>query len=140
MKVMLILAVVSSVANRLLEMGCYEISLGDTTGRGTPQTVASMLDHVLKNIPATKLAGHYHDTNQRALENIEVSLERGIRRFDSSIGGIGGCPYAPGARGNVATTDVVNLLKSKNFDTGIDQEKLTQALDFVQSLFIKNDS
>ena len=92
---------VANVAKQLLDMGCYEISLGDTTGKGTPLTIATMLDCVTQLIPPSKLAGHFHDTNQRALENIDVSLEKGIRRFDSSIGGIGGCPYAPGAQGNV---------------------------------------
>lgn len=129
---------VSRIAVQLLDMGCYEISLGDTTGKGTPGTVAAMLDHVMERIPAGRLAGHYHDTNHRALENIEVSLEKGIRRFDSSIGGIGGCPYAPGARGNVATSDVVNLLNSKKMETGIDDSKLAKALDFVQSIFGKS--
>lgn len=131
-------AAVSSVAARLLEMGCYEISLGDTTGKGTPQSVAMMLDDVLQHIPASKLAGHYHDTNRRALENIEVSLEKGLKRFDSSIGGIGGCPYAPGARGNVATSELVQFLNEKNIYTGIDQQKLDMALQFVKSLFEKN--
>ena len=129
---------VSRIAERLLDMGCYEISLGDTTGKGTPESVAVMLDHVLERIPSTRLAGHYHDTNRHALENIEVSLAKGIRRFDSSIGGIGGCPYAPGARGNVATSDVVDLLGKKNIESGIDTQCLDRALEFVQTLFEKS--
>jgi len=129
---------VAAVAEQLLDMGCYEISLGDTTGKGTPETIATMLDCVVQSIPISKLAGHYHDTNQRALENIEVSLDKGLRRFDSSIGGIGGCPYAPGARGNVATSEVVQFLNDKNFHTGIDQQKLDKALQFVNSLFEKS--
>lgn len=131
---------VSGLASRLLAMGCYEISLGDTTGKGTPETIASMLDCVTQAVPVTQLAGHYHDTNHRALENIEVSLEKGLRRFDSSIGGIGGCPYAPGARGNVATSDVVEYLNDKHFHTGIDMQNLTRALEFVQTLFRKISS
>ena len=126
---------VARVARALLDMGCYEVSLGDTTGKGTPETITKMLDCVMQDISASKLAGHYHDTNNRALENIEVSLEAGIRRFDSSIGGIGGCPYAPGAQGNVATSDVVKLLHHKNIETGIDENKLSQAYDFVRALF-----
>ena len=126
---------VSQVANKLLEMGCYEISLGDTTGQGTPQSVATMLDCVMQSIPANRLAGHYHDTNHRALENIELSLDKGLRRFDSSIGGIGGCPYAPGAQGNVATSDVLALIKRKNLQSTIDEGKLNKALEFVEMLF-----
>ena len=93
------------------------------------------LSQVLDHIPAEKLAGHYHDTNHHAIENIEVSLEKGIKRFDSSIGGIGGCPYAPGAKGNVATSDVVNLLNAKHIECGIDEHKLNKALAFVRTLF-----
>ena len=126
---------VVKVARQLLDMGCYEISLGDTTGKGTPKSISAMLDCVTQQIMPDRLAGHYHDTNKRALENIDVSLEKGIRRFDSSIGGIGGCPYAPGARGNVATSQVVEFLNNKNLDTGIDQDKLNRALQFVRTLF-----
>ncbi len=131
---------VCSVATRLLDMGCYEISLGDTTGNGTPQSIGTMLDCVIEHISVDKLAGHYHDTNHRTLENIDISLEKGLRRFDSSIGGIGGCPYAPGARGNVATSDVVRFLHDKNISTGIDLDKLSLALQFVHSLFEQNSA
>jgi hydroxymethylglutaryl-CoA lyase len=95
----------------LYELGCYEISLGDTIGAGTPETIGRMLDAVLDVVPAEKVAGHYHDTKGRALENIEVSLEKGLRTFDSTIGGLGGCPYAPGAKGNVATEAVAELMQ-----------------------------
>ena len=88
---------VARVAKALIEMGCYEVSLGDTIGAGTPETVAKMLDAVLAEAPADRLAGHYHDTKGRALENIAVSIEKGLRTFDSSVGGLGGCPFAPGA-------------------------------------------
>ena len=119
------------VAEKLINLGCYEISLGDTTGKGTPQSIGQMLDTVLDIIPLEKLAGHYHDTNGRALENIELSLDLGLRRFDSAIGGLGGCPYAPGAKGNVDTAKVVQLMKHKGFTTGIDESSLNQAAQFV---------
>ena len=126
--------IVANVAEKLFALGCYEVSLGDTTGKGTPYTIGVMLDNVLKIAAPNKFAGHYHDTNHRALENIEVSLEKGIRRFDSAIGGLGGCPYAPGAKGNVDTSEVVKLLKQKGFYTGIDEDRLNLALAFVKSL------
>ena len=129
---------VVSVARALFELGCYEVSLGDTTGKGVPQTIAAMLDAVLEIEEPEKYAGHYHDTNHRALENIEVSLEKGIRRFDSVVAGLGGCPYAPGAKGNVSTSEVVRLLEKKGFHTGIDQEKLKKADEFVRGLVINN--
>ncbi len=125
---------VAEVAAQLYELGCYEISLGDTIGAGTPETIAAMLDTVLTAVPADKLAGHYHDTKGRALENIEVSLEKGLRTFDSAVGGLGGCPYAPGAKGNVATEAVVGLMNEKGFETGINPDALSIASDFARSL------
>lgn len=127
-------AAVADVARALLEMGCREISLGDTIGAATPDSISAMLDAVLPEVPADKLAGHYHDTKGRALDNIAVSLDRGIRTFDSSIGGLGGCPYAPGAKGNVATEAVVALLHQRGFETGIDTDRLTAVSLFAQSL------
>lgn len=127
-------AEVARVAGIMYRLGCYEISLGDTIGAGTPETIARMLDAVLNEVPADKLAGHYHDTKGRALENIEVSLEKGLRTFDAAVGGLGGCPYAPGAKGNVATEAVASLLTSKGFETGIDMEKLTSVAAFARSL------
>lgn len=123
-----------SIARELLDLGCYEISLGDTIGKGTPNTIASMLDEILTVIPANKLAGHYHDTGGQALENIDVSLERGIRTFDAAVGGLGGCPYAPGAKGNVATGAVLQLLGERGFETAIDPERLRNAEQFVQTI------
>lgn len=123
---------VARVAARLIEMGCYEVSLGDTVGKGTPETVSAMLDVVLESIQANRLAGHFHDTNHRALDNVEASLDKGLRRFDSAIGGLGGCPYAPGAKGNVATEAVVALLHGKGYETGIDEARLAKALIFVR--------
>ena len=125
---------VAWVAEQLSAMGCYEISLGDTIGAGTPQTVSAMLDAVLAAIPAERLAGHYHDTKGRALDNIAVSLEKGLRVFDSSVGGLGGCPYAPGAKGNVATESVVAMLHEKGFQTGIDLERLRQVAETARAL------
>lgn len=126
--------VTAQVAQVLLEAGCYEISLGDTIGAGTPDTIAAMLDAVLEEMPADKLAGHYHDTNGRALDNILVSVERGVRVFDSSVGGLGGCPYAPGAKGNVATEGVVETVETAGFSTGIDRAKLSEVAAFAKSL------
>lgn len=111
---------VARVVHALLDLGCYEVSLGDTIGAGTPETVGRMLDAVLAVVPAPRLAGHFHDTGGRALDNIATSLDRGLRVFDSAIGGLGGCPYAPGASGNVATEAVVEMLHARGYETGID--------------------
>jgi hydroxymethylglutaryl-CoA lyase len=122
---------VRAVAEGLMNAGCYQVSLGDTIGAGTPETIAAMLHAVLRAIPATRLAGHYHDTGNRALLNVEASLSLGLRTFDSAVGGLGGCPYAPGAKGNVATGALVDLLQAKGFETGIDREKLAAAEAFM---------
>lgn len=118
---------VADVAKALFEMGCYEISLGDTIGKAQPSAIAAMLDAVCEFVPVEKLAGHYHDTANRALANIEISLEKGLRTFDSAIGGLGGCPYAPGAKGNVETLAVFDRLTELGFETGIDRDQLTKA-------------
>ncbi len=125
---------VADVAKKLVDIGCYEISLGDTIGAGTPETIAAMLEAVLKVVPGAKLAGHFHDTHGRALDNIAVCLDRGLRVFDSSVGGLGGCPFAPGAKGNVDTGAVARLLESRGFNTGLDVTKLDAAARFAQSL------
>ena len=125
---------VAWMAEQLLSAGCYEISLGDTIGRATPEKIEVMLDAVLTVVSAQKLAGHYHDTAGRALSNIEVSLEKGLRTFDTSVGGLGGCPYAPGAAGNIATGAVVEMLQKFGFQTGIDLAKLKEAEKFALSL------
>ena len=122
------------VARLLADLGCYEISLGDTIGRGTPEAVDAMLTAALREIDAKKLAGHFHDTSGRALENIAVALERGIRVFDASAGGLGGCPYAPGAAGNVDTLAVNAFLDARGFATGLDSDKLERAAAFALSL------
>ncbi|MGF6159821.1 hydroxymethylglutaryl-CoA lyase [Ensifer sp. KUDG1] len=122
------------VAGLLDDLGCYEISLGDTIGRGTPEAVDAMLAAVLERIPANRLAGHFHDTSGRALENIAVALDRGLRVFDASAGGLGGCPYAPGAAGNVDTLAVNAFVTAKGFSTGLDVAKLEQAAAFARTL------
>lgn len=124
----------ASVARVLYAAGCYEISLGDTIGQGTPESIFAMLDAVLEEVPAEALAGHYHDTNGRALESIEVSLARGVRVFDAAIGGLGGCPYAPGAKGNVATEKAAARLAELGFETGLDAEKLAEVAAYAMGL------
>ncbi|MGB1066501.1 MAG: hydroxymethylglutaryl-CoA lyase [Paracoccaceae bacterium] len=122
------------VARALFDMGCYEISLGDTIGQATPERLDKTLQAVLDSVPASALAGHYHDTNQRALENIALSLGHGIRVFDAAIGGLGGCPYAPGAKGNVATEAVAALMQAQGFETGLDLIKLEKAARMAKGL------
>jgi hydroxymethylglutaryl-CoA lyase len=125
---------VVSVAWQLRALGCYEISLGDTIGRGTPEAVDRMLAEVLGELPVAALAGHFHDTSGRALDNIAVALERGLRVFDASAGGLGGCPFAPGAKGNVDTVAVHDYLTGRGYVTGLDEEKLARAAAFARSL------
>ena len=115
---------VAEVAQALFEMGCYEISLGDTIGAGTPEKTKAMLEAVVKRVPMKKVAGHFHDTYGMAIANIYAAMQLGVSVFDSSVGGLGGCPYAKGASGNVATEDVVWLLKGLGIDTGIDLDAL----------------
>lgn len=124
----------ANVGGQLMELGCYEVSLGDTIGRGTPEAVDRMLTAVLARVPAARLAGHFHDTSGRALDNIGVALDRGIRVFDASVGGLGGCPYAPGAKGNVETLLVDQYLKARGFETGLSEDALARAADFARSL------
>lgn len=118
---------VARVAQALMEMGCYEVSLGDTIGQGTPESIGAMLEAVTQVVPADRLAGHYHDTAGRALDNIEVSLDMGVRVFDAAVGGLGGCPYAPGAAGNVATEAVHARLIGLGYDTGLKADVLETA-------------
>ncbi|SEK35688.1 hydroxymethylglutaryl-CoA lyase [Roseovarius azorensis] len=127
-------AQVARVAARLWEMGCYEISLGDTIGRGTPEAVDAMLSAVGEVVPGDHLAGHFHDTSGRALENIEVALARGLRVFDAAVGGLGGCPYAPGAAGNVATEAVHDRLMGLGYETGLDRDVLDRAAQMARAM------
>ncbi|ANQ24366.1 hydroxymethylglutaryl-CoA lyase [Vibrio natriegens] len=118
---------VRNVATNLIDMGCYEVSLGDTIGTGTPNRVEAMLQSVLKNIPSQKLAVHFHDTWGQALANIYQAFMMGIETVDSSVAGLGGCPYAHGASGNVATEDVLYLCRGLGIETGVDLELLAKA-------------
>lgn len=122
---------VARVARKLVDMGCYEISLGDTIGSGTPLATQRMLQAVAVEIPVGKLAGHYHDTYSMALPNILASLEMGVRVFDASVGGLGGCPYAVGASGNVATEDVVWMLQGMGINTGVDLDLLVDTSQWI---------
>lgn len=122
---------VADVAAKMLEMGCYEISLGDTIGTGTPVKTAQMLEAVLSKVPADKLAVHFHDTYGQALVNIYVALTLGVRVIDSALAGLGGCPYAKGASGNVATEDVLYMLNGMHIETGVDMFSLLKASAFI---------
>ncbi|CAG0932037.1 hydroxymethylglutaryl-CoA lyase [Rhodocyclaceae bacterium] len=126
-------AAVAEVVARLAEMGCYEVSLGDTIGVGTPASVTRMLDEVALLLPVERLAGHYHDTYGMALANIYASLEMGVAVFDASVAGLGGCPYAAGASGNVATEDVVYLMNGLGIETGVDLDRLVDAGAFISA-------
>lgn len=115
------------LARQLVELGCYEVSLGDTIGVGTPRQTKELLKLVLAEVPAEKIAMHMHDTRGQALANVLVGLDLGIRTFDSAIAGLGGCPYAPGASGNLATEDLVYMLDHMGVRTGVDPERLFEA-------------
>ncbi|MGR3758779.1 hydroxymethylglutaryl-CoA lyase [Roseobacteraceae bacterium NS-SX3] len=125
---------VAEVADRLFSLGCYEISLGDTIGKGTPDSIARMLLAVRERVPVTRLAGHYHDTGGRALDNIDASLALGVRVFDAAAGGLGGCPYAPGAAGNVATEAVQAHLVRLGYETGLDAAVLEEAAGMARAM------
>jgi hydroxymethylglutaryl-CoA lyase len=122
---------VADLAGRLYRMGCYEVSLGDTIGVGTPKKIQAVIEAVARKVPIARIGGHYHDTYGQALANIYASLELGVKTFDSSVAGLGGCPYAKGATGNVATEDVIYLLDGLGIDTGVDLEKLYRAGEFI---------
>ena len=125
---------VARVAATLRNIGCYEISLGDTIGQGRPETVDAMLAAVLEEVAPEELAGHFHDTAGRALANIEVSLARGLRVFDAAVGGLGGCPYAPGAEGNVATEAVAARVAELGYETGLDMDVLAEAAKMARAM------
>lgn len=125
---------VAELADILFSHGCYEISLGDTIGQGTPDSIARMLMAVRERVPVSRLAGHYHDTAGRAVANIDASLALGVRVFDAAVGGLGGCPYAPGASGNVATEVVAEHLQRLGYETGLDLGVIQQAADMARSM------
>jgi len=122
---------VADVAMHLYEMGCYEISLGDTIGVGTPGKTKTMIEAVAERVPVEKIAGHFHDTYGQALANIYAALECGVAVIDSSVAGLGGCPYARGASGNVASEDVLYMLNELGITTSIDLGKLVNAGQFI---------
>jgi len=125
---------VAYLTEKLLVLGCYSVSLGDTLGKATPSTTRAALDAALSVARADQLAGHFHDTNGQALSNIAVCVDAGIRVFDAAVGGLGGCPYAPGAKGNVATEAVVTWLESEGLSTGIDLNELNRIAVFAKTL------
>lgn len=122
---------VLEVTARLLDLGCYEVSVGDTIGVGTPLHVQGVIGVLLQAIPAAKLAMHFHDTRGTALANTLAALEMGITTYDASAGGLGGCPYAPGASGNMATEDLVYMLDSMGIQTGVDMKRLVKASSII---------
>jgi hydroxymethylglutaryl-CoA lyase len=127
-------ASVARVVAALRDMGCYEVSLGDTIGRATPDGIDAMLTAVLQEMPAGQLAGHYHDTSGRACDNVEASLMHGLRVFDAAVGGLGGCPYAPGAAGNVATEAVAERLSTLGYDHGLDMDMVAKAAELARRM------
>jgi hydroxymethylglutaryl-CoA lyase len=124
-------AAVAEVAAALFQMGCHEISLGDTIGVGTPGRTQAMLEAVARRVPIERLAGHFHDTYGQALANVYAALEIGVAVFDASVAGLGGCPYAPGASGNVATEDLLYMLDGLGIDTGVRLEALLAADRYI---------
>ena len=128
---------VLEVTSRLLDMGCYEVSLGDTIGKGTPKKVEALLKVICENLKVEQLAGHFHDTSDTAIKNVEVGLKYGITTFDTAIGGLGGCPYAPGAKGNLSTVQLINNIGIKNIDGILDLEELQRAEPYLVNL-LKN--
>ncbi len=129
-------AAVANVATKLFELGCYEISLGDTIGVGTPLKAQIMIDEVAKTIPRQFLAAHFHDTYGQALANLIAVIEKGITIIDSSVAGLGGCPYAKGATGNVASEDVLYMLNGLGIETGVDLNKLIAVGNYISD-FLK---
>lgn len=120
------------VTDALLKMGVYEVSIGDTIGVATPKQVHEVFASLVKDVTTERLAGHFHDTRGTGLANVAAALQEGIRTFDSSIGGLGGCPYAPGAAGNISTEDLVYMLSGMGFETGVDLTRLTEAGAYIQ--------
>jgi len=130
-------AAVAEVAGKLAAMGCYEISLGDTVGVGTPAKAQAMIDAVAARLPVEMLAAHFHDTYGQALANLLAVMERGVAVMDSSVAGLGGCPYAKGAAGNVASEDLVYMLNGMGIHTGVDLDRLIAAGNFICSALRK---
>ncbi len=130
----------AEVAGALYDMGCYEVSLGDTIGTGTPGKTKAMIEACARRVPLERLAGHYHDTYGQALANIYASLEMGVATFDASVAGLGGCPYAAGASGNVATEDVIYMLNGLGVRTGVDLDRLVDIGQWICGILKKTPS
>ena len=124
---------VAAVSASLLGMGCYEVSLGDTIGAGTPAATKTLINACSQVVPVSVLAGHFHDTYGMAIANVHAALEAGVRIFDSSVAGLGGCPYSPGATGNVATEDVIYLLNGLGMNHGVDLDALIEIGEFINA-------
>lgn len=124
---------VATLSARLIDLGVFEVAVSDTIGIATPADVPRVLNAVLARVPPDRIALHFHDTRGQALANVEAALPFGIRTFDASAGGLGGCPYAPGAPGNLATGDLIQLLNARGIETGVSVDALTQASTFVRS-------
>lgn len=124
---------VADMAAQLIDMGCFEVSLGDTTGIGTPAQISTLIDTVAARVPVTQLAGHFHDTWGMGAANVWAALQRGVAVFDASVGGLGGCPFAPGASGNVATEDVVYMLDGAGIETGVDLQALVDTARWISA-------
>jgi hydroxymethylglutaryl-CoA lyase len=125
---------VADVSEKLRALGCHEIALSDTLGKGTPERTARMVEATARRMPVSMLAGHFHDTAGRALENVDAALKLGITVFDSAVSGLGGCPYAPGAAGNLATEALVAWCEGRGLSTGIDQARLAAAGAFIRQV------
>ena len=122
---------VLKVASQLLDMGCYEVSLGDTIGKGTPKTIEELLKVLCSEINQKKLAGHFHDTSDTAIRNVEIGLKYGLSTFDSAVGGLGGCPYAPGAKGNLNTRSLIEAFGINSFNEDLDLDKIRFAEKYI---------
>ena len=122
---------VLKVASQLLDMGCYEVSLGDTIGKGTPKTIEKLLKVLCSEINQKKLAGHFHDTSDTAIRNVEIGLKYGLSTFDSAVGGLGGCPYAPGAKGNLNTRSLIEAFGINSFNEDLDLDKIKFAEKYI---------
>ena len=122
---------VLKVASQLLDMGCYEVSLGDTIGKGTPKTIEELLKVLCSEINQKKLAGHFHDTSDTAIRNVEIGLKYGLSTFDSAVGGLGGCPYAPGAKGNLNTRSLIEAFGINSFNEDLDLDKIKFAEKYI---------
>jgi len=125
--------VVAGISARLMDAGCYEVSLGDTIGRGTANRAAALIERVSRDVPIANIAVHFHDTYGQSLVNIHAALQQGVATVDSSVAGLGGCPYAKGASGNVATEDVLYMLTGLGIDTGVDMAGRMKASTFISS-------